>query len=660
MLGGMQTDRQTCLAVDTGGTFTDVVVWDGRSVRTLKLASTPADPSQAVLAGIREATGLAGTGVPALLVHGSTVATNALLEGRGATVVLITNAGFEDIIELARQARPRLYSLGGEARRDLVPASHRLGIAGRLGADGSELGAIDPQELARLPARLEELGAQSVAVVLLHSYADPSHELALGEALSGSGLHCTLSSELLREYREYERTATTVANAYVAPVMSRYLGRLEEAAPAERIRIMGSSGGALSIAGARHAPAHTILSGPAGGVAGALHVAGRHGLQRIMTFDMGGTSTDVSLCPGGPLHTREFAVAGLPVALPVLDIHTVGAGGGSIARLDAGGALRVGPESAGAVPGPIAYGRGGTAFTVTDANVALGRLPGGRGALRIDASLVDEPLGRLAGKLNSTPGAAAEGVVAVVNAAMEGALRVISVERGYDPVDFTLVPFGGAAGLHAVALAERLGIPRLLLPPSPGVLSAYGMLVAPVRRDASQTILLRDPDAARLEPVFRELESAALASMETDGIAAGDVAIQRSVAARYAGQSHELAVPGENWRAAFHQAHEQRFGYAVPEAPVEAVTVRVEAVGPIPDMPAPELSAAAGPPSASGEGQVRFEGDVVSSRHYERDALRSGHVLHGPALVLESTATFWLPPEWRARVLHDGSLLVER
>jgi N-methylhydantoinase A len=653
------------VAVDTGGTFTDVVARGGDGgLRLAKIPSTPEDPARAVLAGLRRV--LAdperggGEAVCDVLIHGSTVATNALLEGRVARVVLVTNRGFEDVLAIGRQNRPRLYALTGERAAVVVPAERRLGVAGRLGPAGEEVEPLDDAELAALPERVRRLGAESIAVVLLHSYADPAHEEAVAAALAVLGLPCSVSSELLPEYREYERVATTVVNAAVAPIVDGYLARIEAGAGARRVRIMGSGGGALSVARARRAAAHTILSGPAGGVAGALHVAAAHGVRDILTFDMGGTSTDVSLCPGEALHTREFVIAGLPVALPVLDIHTVGAGGGSIARVDAAGGLRVGPESAGAVPGPVSYGRGGTAVTVTDANVALGRLVPYAPGLALDSGAVAAPLQALADSLGATPEAAAEGVVAVVNAAMEGALRVISVERGYDPAAFTLVPFGGAAGLHAVALAERLEVPRLLVPPAPGVLSAFGMLVAPLRKDAARTVLVSGAGAAALEPVFRELERSAVEAMVEEGATAGAVELRRSVAARYRGQSHELTVPAEQWERRFHEAHERRFGFARPDAPLEAVTLRVQATTAAAAMPAPQLPVATAAPEPLGRGAVRFDGAVLDVARYAREALQAGHELSGPALLLETTATFWLPPGWAARVARDGTLIVER
>jgi N-methylhydantoinase A len=649
--------QQIIVAVDTGGTFTDVVAWRDGELVVVKTPSTPDDPARALLAGVASALGGRGRAFD-LLIHGSTVATNALLERRGGRVVLVTNRGFEDVLVLGRQTRPQLYALTGVRDEPLVADAHRIGVGGRLDERGAELEPVDPAELLALAEHVRGLSPDAIAICLLHSYANAAHERAVADALGPLAAPCTLSAELLPEYREYERTATTVVNAYVAPLMGAYLACIEADAGARRVRIMGSGGGALPVGRARRDAAHTILSGPAGGVAGALHVARRHGLHDIMTFDMGGTSTDVSLCPGAPLHTRAFTIAGLPVALPVLDIHTVGAGGGSIARIDAGGALRVGPASAGAVPGPICYGRGGTDVTVTDANVALGRLLPST-ALPLDAAAITPHLRTLADRLGCGPDDAAEGVIAVINAAMEGALRVISVERGYDPADFTLVPFGGAAGLHAVALAERLEIPRLLVPPAPGVLSAFGMLVAPVRRDAARSVLRTNPESAELEEVFRELDATAAAALLEEGAAADEIRLRRFIDGRYRGQSHELTVPAGDWPGGFHDAHVRRFGYHREGAPLEAVTLRVEATAAPPPIPAPALATADADAAPASYTRVRHDGASVDAAVYRRDSLLAGHQAPGPALILEQTAAFWLPHGWLARVLHDGSLLVQ-
>jgi N-methylhydantoinase A len=670
------------IAVDTGGTFTDVVALiDGR-LRVLKVPSTPDDPARAVLEGLRRVAPDRFT-----LVHGSTVATNTLLERTGARVALVTNRGFEDVIEIGRQNRPQLYAVVGHRPPPLVAREDRHGVAGRLGPDGAEEEPLDPDELRALPGALE--GAEAIAVCLLHSYADPAHEEAVADALDALdalGVPVSVSSRLLPEYREYERTATTVINAYVAPRMDRYLGRIADRSGAHRVRIMGSGGGALPVERARREAVHTVLSGPAGGVVGALRVARDAGARGIITFDMGGTSTDVSLCPGEPLRTRELAIAGIPVAIPVIDIHTVGAGGGSIAEVDAGGALRVGPRSAGADPGPICYGRGGDRVTVTDAHVWLGRLPPAAflgGETPLDRTAIEAPLRALAHRIGASLEAAAEGILDVADTAMEGALRVISVERGHDPADFALVPFGGAAGLHAVELAERLGIPRLLVPPDPGVLSAYGMLVSPVRKDLSRSLLLRGDAAApdRVRAAFDDLEREARSAMADEGLDPDRVTLTRTADVRYAGQSFELTVPADGWAERFHAAHEARYGFARPDATVELVTARVQAVGPeAPGAtdPAPVNPVAADPvaadpvaadpvaadpepaPAEQTPLHVHFQGETVEARAVPRRTLSVGATVRGPAVIHEYSATFWLPPGWWAEVLATGSLSVHR
>jgi N-methylhydantoinase A len=646
------------VAVDTGGTFTDLVLWRDGALRTLKVPSTPSDPADAVLGGIRQ---VLREGEPFLLLHGSTVATNALLERRGARVVLVTNRGFEDVVEIGRQNRPQLYALVGHRLPPLVAREDRLGIPGRLGPRGEEVEPLDAAALEALSALVEERDAQSVAVCLLHSYASPVHESAVAEALVSTGLPLSVSSALLPEFREYERTSTTVVNAYVAPVMSRYLGRLSQEAGAERVTIMGSNGGALPVERARREPVHTVLSGPAGGVVGALAWARRAGFQDVLTFDMGGTSTDVSLCPGHPLRTREFDIDGQPVAIPVIDIHTVGAGGGSLARLDAGGALRVGPQSAGADPGPIAYGRGGDQVTVTDAHVWLGRLPvdaflGGQGHL--DRGSVEGPLSRLADGLGISMEDAAEGVLAVADSAMERALRVISVERGYDPADFAVLAFGGAGALHVAELTHRLGAARALVPPDPGLLSAYGMLVSPVTREASRTILASTEDPGldpTMEGVFHELQAQGTREMLDEGADPDALLAERWVDARYRGQSFELRVPAEGWVEAFHASHEERYGYRRPETPVEAVTLRVVITAPALPIEAPLLPSASSPPPTE-DTRVYHGGAMLDAVRVWRRDLAPGHVLQGPVVVQEYSATTWVPPRWRLEVDPWGCL----
>ncbi len=646
------------IAVDTGGTFTDLVLWRDGALTTLKVPSTPSDPAQAVLDGVRR---LVQEGERFVLLHGSTVATNALLERRGARVVLVTNEGFEDVIEIGRQNRPQLYALVGHRPPPLVAREDRIGVPGRLGPRGEEVSPLDAGVLEALATLVEERGAESVAVCLLHAYANPAHERAVAAALDATGLPLSVSSELLPEFREYERTSTTVVNAYVAPVMSRYLGRLSEEAGAARVTIMGSNGGAIPVARARREPVHTVLSGPAGGVVGALDWARRVGHERVLSFDMGGTSTDVSLCPGHALRTREFDIDGQPVAIPVIDIHTVGAGGGSLARRDAGGALRVGPQSAGADPGPICYGRGGTGVTVTDAHVWLGRLPVDAflgGESRIDREAVRGPLSALAEGLGGSLEAAAEGVLAVADAAMERALRVISVERGYDPAEFAVVAFGGAGALHVAELTRRLGAARALVPPDPGLLSAYGMLASPVTRELSRTVLAsttRSDLDALLAEVFSELEEHARAEMLDEGARADTLVAERWVDARYAGQSFELRVPADGWVERFHDLHDERYGYRRPDTPVEAVTLRVVVTAPPVRLEAPRVPEATASPPLEAT-RVFHGGREVQAVRVWRRQLQAGHVIDGPAVVQEYSATTWVPPEWRLEVDAWGCL----
>ena len=657
------------VAVDTGGTFTDVLLLHGGQLHSLKLPSTPSDPSQAVLDGLRQVLDDAGhtadddaerePNPSFMLLHGSTVATNALLERKGARVKLVTNAGFEDIIEIGRQNRPQLYALVGHRPPPLVDREDRHGIQGRIGPEGEVIEPLDTAELEGLPELLAD--AESVAVILLHSYANVDHEEAVADALDSLGLPLSVSVRLLPEYREYERTSTTIVNAYVAPLISAYLKRLAREAGAERLSIMGSNGGSLSLERAAREPVHTVLSGPAGGVVGALAWGRRAGQDHIITFDMGGTSTDVSLCPGAPLHTKEFEIGGQPVAIPVIDIHTVGAGGGSMVRIDPGGALRVGPESAGADPGPICYGNGGTGVTVTDAHVWLGRLPTDAflgGERTLDRSAIEPHLRTIADSLGTSLEAAAEGILGVADAAMERALRVISVERGHDPAEFTLVAFGGAGGLHAAHLAERLGTGRAMIPPRPGLLSAYGMLAADVTREVSRTVLISTGSAdarASVESVFAELKQATITAMEEEGIPEDGFTMRQWVDARYQRQSFELRVPSEGWDTHFHGLHEKRYGYQRPDTPVEAVTLRSIASAPGPPL-APESPPWSGSAPTIERTRAYVDGEWVEVDRVWRSELGPDHALDGPALVLEYSSTAWIPQGWRISVDEWGNL----
>jgi N-methylhydantoinase A len=686
------------LGVDIGGTFTDFVLLDeaGR-VRLHKRLSTPADPAQAVLAGV------ASLNLPADLnaqvIHGSTIATNALLERRGARTALITTLGFADVLEIGRQNRPDLYALVPERPAPLVPREWRYEAAERITAQGKVLIPLDPAAVEALLPQLAANGIESVAVCFLFSYLRPEHERMVKAMLEARGrrsdsadarpptsdLYVSVSSDLLPEYREYERTATTVINAYVTPVMDRYLGRLEAGLHPRPLRVMQSNGGSLTAATARKQAARTALSGPAGGVVGAFAVAGGD----IITFDMGGTSTDVCLCPGSIPFTSEGEIAalGLPLRLPIIDIHTVGAGGGSLARLDAGGALVVGPESAGAEPGPACYGRGGTQPTVTDANLVLGRVHPAHflgGQMTLDEDAARAALAPLAAQLAGRPESAtlpdgaleraAWGVLQVANAAMERAIRRISVERGYDPADFVLVAFGGAGPLHACELAARLGLPSVFVPSAPGVLSALGMLAADLVKDYASTVLRTAADltAEILAALYAPWEARARAEMIAEAGAGSAVRLGRSADLRYQGQSFEINVPvppGTPDPAAltadFHARHKRRYGHAHPAEPVEVVNVRVRATGPTPPLVFQPLLAANSPDPAAARLEVQpawFElgGDLraMLTPIYDREALRAGHRLAGPAIVVQLDATTVVPPGWAGEVAGAGHILL--
>jgi len=478
------------VGVDTGGTFTDLVLWDGAGgVTVFKLPSTPGNPALAVLEGLRIVAGE----VAARVVHGSTVATNALLERKGARTAFIANRGFTDLIAIGRQNRARLYDLNYQPPPELAPAELRFGAPGRIDSGGREIEALSGQQAELLAETVAASGAESAAICLLFSFLNPAHEQRLAEALRRRGIEVSPSHEILAELREYERAATTLINAYVAPVMRRYLGDIEDGlGPGRSLRIMQSSGGAISAATARREPVRTILSGPAGGAVGALAIGRAAGYERLIAFDMGGTSTDVCLLDAVLPLAVESTVAGLPVKTPMIGIHTVGAGGGSIARFDAGGALAVGPHSAGAEPGPACYGRGED-VTVTDANVFLGRIVPERflgGSMPLYPERAGAKLAALARSAHLTPLALAEGVVAVTNAGMERAIRRISVEKGFSPADFALFSFGGAGGLHAAQLAGSLGMKTVIVPRFPGILSALGMLLADLVKDYSRTVML--------------------------------------------------------------------------------------------------------------------------------------------------------------------------
>jgi N-methylhydantoinase A len=657
------TDNQQhtrLLGVDTGGTFTDLVLVEGECLSYYKLPSTPADPSRAVLAGIDRLLGAA----EATIFHGSTVATNALLEGKGAEVVLITTQGFADLLQIGRQNRPQLYALQPKASRQTISSERVVEVAERIGPAGEIIAPLDEQEIGRVVAACQKLAVASVAVVLLHAYACPDHELRLGQALTAAGFRVSLSHQILKEYREFERASTTVVNALVSPVMEGYLDKLEQQLLPRALKVMQSNGGSIMSKTAGHEAVRTILSGPAGGMVAAFHLARQAGLERIMTFDMGGTSTDVALCDGVIPTTAETVIGDWPVKVPMIDIHTVGAGGGSIARRDAGGALRVGPDSAGADPGPACYGTGDQ-VTVTDANLFLNRIDRTRflgGRLTLDDARSRQAIQALAGQLGLAAEILAEGVVEVAEETMAGALRVVSIERGHDPREFTLVPFGGAGGLHACALAEKLDMDKILFPPLPGLLSALGMVISDSIRDYSHSILQLAPLApAELERLYAPLENLARQEMAWEKIPADAVSLVRELDLRYLGQSYEIKVPLSGQLVEqFHQAHQARYGYSDPRREVEVVNLRLRAIGKT-ATPRIEFS----PPAAERSQEarprtLRMDGADESCRVVVRDELACGNILSGPLLILEDTATLLIKPGWQVRVTEQYSLLAER
>ena len=622
------------------------------------MLSTPRDPAHAVLAGL-DALGVLRDQRASRVTYGSTVATNALLERRGARVSLVTTAGFEDVIEIGRQARPRLYELEPRRAPPLVARADRLGVRERVTFEGRVQRRPSPQALRALLARVRARRPEAVAVALLHSYVQPRHERVVGRALRPLGVPVTLSHALVREHREYERTSTAVVNAYVAPVMGRHLARLAAAVPRRRLLVMQSNGGAATPALVAREPVRTILSGPAGGVVGAARVAARAGIRRVMTIDMGGTSTDVALVDGAIPQRSDWVLDDMAIRVPVLDIHTVGAGGGSIARRDAGGSLQVGPESAGADPGPACYGRG-TRPTVTDANLVLGRLVADRflgGDMALDAARAERVLDDLARSLGITRLAAAEGTIRVANAAMARALRVISVERGHDPRDFTLVAFGGAAGLHACELAADLGMRDVLVPLHPGLLSAAGMAEAPLARDHTLTVRLVDPAPRALAERLAPLARRGIAELRAQGVAASRVVARRLARVRYLGQSHEIEVAlDDGYRRAFDAAHARLYGHADAARAVEVVALRLALAS---REPAPRRSRRAPRPRSAPRGAAHglvWRGRRLRVRRYERADLPPGTRLVGPCLLVEYSSTVLVAPGWRGLVDADGNL----
>ena len=647
------------LGVDTGGTFTDFVLFDGRTLKVHKVLSTPPAPEEAILQGTAELGGAAN----ARVVHGSTVATNAALEGKGVRTAYVTCYGLGDLLTLGRQARRELYNLQPQPVAPPVPAELCLETGGRCDSNGDLVDPLPFEELERLRGELERLKPDAVAINLLFSYVEDHWERTI-ESVMPEGIFVSRASDILAEYGEYERGIATWLNSYVGPLVEGYLKRLESGLEGAPLAVMQSSGGTIDAAQAGKRAVNMLLSGPAGGLMGAQFVGRAAGCERLLTFDMGGTSTDVALIDGEVRLTNEGSIAGYPVAVPMVEMHTIGAGGGSIAAVDAGGLLRVGPESAGAAPGPACYGKGGVEPTVTDANLVLGRLRsdaflGGRMALDVEAART--AVSRVAEPLGITIEEAAEGILRIANEHMARALRVISVERGIDPRGFVLTSFGGAGGLHVCALAEALGMDRALVPVHAGVLSALGMLAAPKARRLSRSVTTRISDISTedLRGHFDEMIIQGEREMLAEGVTADTITVERSADLRYRGQSFTLNLPWQGTTAtaqAFHQAHKARYGHRL-DAPVELVNLRIGLRGPTPELALAEIP-------AGGDGQsltaTHLHGIDQPVPVHARDTLHAGQEIEGPALITETISTTYLAPGWRCRVDSHGNLLLEK
>ena len=680
------------IAIDIGGTFTDATLIDESSGRVAiaKTLTTPADPSEGFMRAVDRA--LANANVEAsqvgFVVHATTVATNAIIEGKVARSGFVTTEGFRDLLEIARQVRPSLYDTQFEKPKPLVPRDRAVGVRERLGPAGEVLVPLDEGSARAAAALLKREGVESVAVCLLHSYVNGDHERRIGAILAEElpGVPISLSAEVAPEFREYLRASTTVINAVIRPVVERYLERIErrlvEAGIEAKLLVMQSSGGVFSSEAAAQRPVFMVESGPAAGVIAAAYLGSTIDRPDILSFDMGGTTAKVGLIRGGkPSVTKDYQVgghasagigglslSGYPVRTPVVDLVEIGAGGGSIAWVDSGGLLRVGPQSAGADPGPVCYRGGGVEPTVTDANVVLGRLNpdyflGGEISLDVEGArrAIDE---RCAKPLGLDVVEAAHGIVEIANAAMVNALHLISVQRGYDPRDFLLVGFGGAGPVHANALARDAEIPTVLVPPSPGIFSATGLLTTDLKRDAAQTVVQRLDalDPSDVESVFAALEAAGAEEMRHEGVAEDAIEFERRLDLRYVGQSYELTVPaGGELAQRFHAEHDRVYGFSAESEPIECVSLRLTTIGRI-AKPPPRALARGDAPEASSRREVYFAeaGGYVDSPIYDRYVLGAGARLAGPAVVEEFDSTTVVHPGYGLRVDEHGNLFIEK
>ncbi len=658
--------KDSRIGIDTGGTFTDFVYYEKGHISIQKLPSTPQNPAAAILAGLNKGRTL---DAHTLIIHGTTVATNALLEKKGGRIALITTAGFEDVLFIGRQTRRQLYSLQGETRIPLLPRRFSFGVKERVSASGQAFIKVSEANLKNIITKLKKHKIEAVAICLINAYINPENEVKIFKVLKRHFPLVTASHQILPEYREFERTTVTAVNAYLMPVISSYLENLESKLKRAELRIMQSNEGYISPATARTEPLRTALSGPAGGVVASFRLAKAAGFKKIITFDMGGTSSDVSLVDNRIQRTNESAIGEFPIRLPIIDIHTVGAGGGSLAYLDGGGSLRVGPQSAGADPGPACYGRGSHA-TVTDANLVLGRLVpeyflGGN--MRLHPERSRKTIAVLARQMGKSVEASAAGIIQIANANMEKAIRVISIERGIDPRNFALFSFGGAGGMHAAEMASHLNLTTVIVPKNAGVLSALGLLLSDSIRDYSQSILTTENKIrlSRLDRIFQKLSQQGIKDMSQEGFSPEDIRIERSLDLRYQGQSYEITVPFQGDTAhisLFHKRHQQLYSYQQPHQPVEIVNLRVKATGithkiRLKKWPLSDTN----PNHAHLKSQsLYFQGKEFKAQVYKRALLCPGNVIPGPALVVDLESTTFLPPHHSLRVDDYLNLILQR
>ncbi len=648
------------VGVDTGGTFTDIVYFYKNSWHILKVPSTPKNPHRAVIEGVMGLDKKIHR-----LIHGTTVATNTLIERKGAKVLFVTNSGLEDIIEIGRQNREKLYDLCYRRESSLVPPELRIGVRCRIDSSGSIVEDLSEEEIASFVERVKGLDFDVVAVVFLFSFLNDVHEQRMKKIILeefSCPVYC--SSEILPEFREFERSSTVVINSYVAPKMKSYLEGLSSVFGENKLKIMQSNGGIISVERAISEPVRTILSGPAGGVIAALNFGKLLGEERLITLDMGGTSTDVSIIHKTPAMSFESKITGLPIKVPMIAIHTIGAGGGSIARIDEGNVLRVGPESAGADPGPVCYGKGDR-ITVTDANLFLGRLIpefflGGN--MKLYPERVKPFMKEMAERINFDPYDFAEGIITVANSNMEKAIRAVSIEKGYDPREFSLFVFGGASPLHAAFLLTSIGAKRAIIPVNPGVISAMGMVMADCIKDYSVTVMLKNPEVSKIELYMFDLVEKAKIEMMSEGFDEDSIVIERFVDVRYEGQSYEITIPFvSNLKAEFSKAHTSLYGYSL-NRDMEVVNVRVKATGITSKPLFPEIPSGKDTPSKEAFlyfKDVYLNGKWVKCKVFLRDALLAGNIIDGPAIIVEYSSTVFVPEKFVAKVDNWGNIIIE-